>query len=144
MLWLVGALSEQTDYGLRIDSFWTALVGALIIFGAGWLITAGATKVLLRVLMQDEVPYAALITHYVKIMLIIFFAAMSLMELGFAKQIVIIGFTTMYITLGAVALIFMARHGHGFTQKFPGASSEGEEPSHLDKPPAKTSEHVPE
>ena len=94
--------------------------------------------------MQDEVPYAALITHYVKIMLIIFFAAMSLMELGFAKQIVIIGFTTMYITLGAVALIFMARHGRGFTQKFPGASFEGEEPSHPDKPPVKTSEHVPE
>jgi putative membrane protein len=31
MLWLTGWLSERTDYGLRVDNFWTALVGALII-----------------------------------------------------------------------------------------------------------------
>lgn len=31
MLWLVAWLSERTDYGLRIDNFWTAVVGALII-----------------------------------------------------------------------------------------------------------------
>lgn len=31
MLLLVGWLSERTDYGLRIDGFWTAVVGALII-----------------------------------------------------------------------------------------------------------------
>lgn len=31
MLWLVGWLSEMTDYGLRIDNFGTALLGALII-----------------------------------------------------------------------------------------------------------------
>jgi len=39
MLWLVGALSEQTDYGLRIDSFWTALVGALIISVASFVMS---------------------------------------------------------------------------------------------------------
>ena len=31
MLMLTGWLSEQTDYGLRVDSFGTAFVGALII-----------------------------------------------------------------------------------------------------------------
>lgn len=31
MLWLVAWLSEKSDYGLRIDNFWTALIGALII-----------------------------------------------------------------------------------------------------------------
>lgn len=31
MLWLVGWLSEMTEYGLRIDNFGTALLGALII-----------------------------------------------------------------------------------------------------------------
>lgn len=31
MLMLTGWLSEQTDYGLRVDSFGTAVVGALII-----------------------------------------------------------------------------------------------------------------
>lgn len=39
MLWLVGALSEQTDYGLRIDSFWTAVVGALIISVASFIMS---------------------------------------------------------------------------------------------------------
>ena len=31
MLWLTGWLSEQTEYGLRIDNFGTALLGAVII-----------------------------------------------------------------------------------------------------------------
>lgn len=31
MLMLTGWLSEQTDYGLRVDSFGTAVVGALVI-----------------------------------------------------------------------------------------------------------------
>ena len=39
MLWLVGWLSEQTDYGLRIDTFWTALVGALIISVASFIMS---------------------------------------------------------------------------------------------------------
>ena len=39
MLLLVGWLSEQTDYGLRIDSFWTALVGGLIISVASFIMS---------------------------------------------------------------------------------------------------------
>ncbi|GEN81591.1 phage holin family protein [Actinotalea fermentans] len=39
MLWLVGWLSEQTDYGLRIDNFWTAVVGALIISVASFVMS---------------------------------------------------------------------------------------------------------
>ncbi len=39
MLLLVGWLSEQTDYGLRIDSFWTALVGGLIISVASFVMS---------------------------------------------------------------------------------------------------------
>lgn len=31
MLWLTAWLSEQTDYGLRIDDFGTAFLGALIV-----------------------------------------------------------------------------------------------------------------
>ena len=39
MLWLVGWLSQQTDYGLRIDTFWTALIGALIISVASFFMS---------------------------------------------------------------------------------------------------------
>jgi putative membrane protein len=31
MLWLTGWLSERTEYGLRIDNFGTAILGALIV-----------------------------------------------------------------------------------------------------------------
>ncbi len=31
MLWLVGWLSERTEYGLRVEDFWSALLGALIV-----------------------------------------------------------------------------------------------------------------
>lgn len=31
MLWLVGWLSERTEYGLRVEDFWSALIGALIV-----------------------------------------------------------------------------------------------------------------
>lgn len=39
MLWVVGWLSEQTEYGLRIDTFWTAVVGALIISVASFVLS---------------------------------------------------------------------------------------------------------
>lgn len=39
MLLLVGWLSEQTDYGLRIDGFWTAVVGGLIVSVASFILS---------------------------------------------------------------------------------------------------------
>lgn len=39
MLLLVGWLSEQTEYGLRIDGFWTAVVGGLIISVASFIMS---------------------------------------------------------------------------------------------------------
>lgn len=39
MLMLTGWLSEQTDYGLRIDNFGTAVLGALIISIASFLLS---------------------------------------------------------------------------------------------------------
>ncbi|MCB2177723.1 MAG: phage holin family protein [Actinomycetales bacterium] len=40
MLMLVGWLSEQTSYGLRVDNFGTAVIGALIIAVANVVLTA--------------------------------------------------------------------------------------------------------
>jgi|GEM_PF-321010 len=139
--WGLTFLSQLLGEGILL---FPRVVGALFIFGIGWMITAGATKALLRVLLQDEVSAATLITHYAKVMLIILFAAMSLVELGIAKEIVIIGFATLYVTLGAVALIFAAGHSRALTPKHPGSLPESEEASTPDKPRAKTSEHVPE
>lgn len=40
MLMLVGWISEQTAYGLRVDGFGTAVIGALIIAIANVVLTA--------------------------------------------------------------------------------------------------------
>lgn len=40
MLMLVGWISEQTDYGLRVENFGVAVIGALIIAVANVLMTA--------------------------------------------------------------------------------------------------------
>ncbi|WP_280234178.1 phage holin family protein [Nocardia cyriacigeorgica] len=38
MLWLTAWITEFTDYGLRIDGFWAAFWGALIVTVVNWLL----------------------------------------------------------------------------------------------------------
>lgn len=38
MLWLTAKISETTDYGLRVEHFWPAVWGALIISVVNWLL----------------------------------------------------------------------------------------------------------
>ncbi|AVH21994.1 phage holin family protein [Nocardia cyriacigeorgica] len=38
MLWLTAWITEFTDYGLRIDGFWAAFWGAIIVTVVNWLL----------------------------------------------------------------------------------------------------------
>lgn len=38
MLWLTAWITEATDYGLRIEGFWAAFVGAIIITVVNWVL----------------------------------------------------------------------------------------------------------
>ncbi|WP_040838511.1 phage holin family protein [Nocardia brevicatena] len=38
MLWLTAWITEATDYGLRIDGFWAAFIGAIIITVVNWVL----------------------------------------------------------------------------------------------------------
>ncbi|MFD3462827.1 phage holin family protein [Nocardia fluminea] len=38
MLWLTAKITELTDYGLRVDGFWAALWGGLIITLVNWVL----------------------------------------------------------------------------------------------------------
>ncbi|MFI6315709.1 phage holin family protein [Nocardia fusca] len=38
MLWLTAWITEVTDYGLRIDGFWAAFLGAIIVTIVNWAI----------------------------------------------------------------------------------------------------------
>ncbi|MFC9436786.1 phage holin family protein [Nocardia sp. NPDC057030] len=38
MLWLTAKITETTDYGLRVDGFWAAVVGGLIVSIVNWVL----------------------------------------------------------------------------------------------------------
>ncbi|GAA5101107.1 phage holin family protein [Nocardia iowensis] len=37
MLWLTAKITETTDYGLRVDGFWAAVIGGLIVSIVNWI-----------------------------------------------------------------------------------------------------------
>ncbi|WP_378734275.1 phage holin family protein [Nocardia brasiliensis] len=38
MLWLTAKITETTDYGLRVDGFWAAVIGGLIVSIVNWIL----------------------------------------------------------------------------------------------------------
>ncbi|WP_405160444.1 phage holin family protein [Nocardia sp. NBC_01499] len=38
MLWLTAKITETTDYGLRVEGFWAAVVGGLIVSIVNWVL----------------------------------------------------------------------------------------------------------
>ncbi|MFI6046067.1 phage holin family protein [Nocardia sp. NPDC051321] len=38
MLWLTAKITETTDYGLRVDGFWAAVIGGLIVSIVNWVL----------------------------------------------------------------------------------------------------------
>ncbi len=93
------------------------IIIAMAIFGAGWLLTTWAQTSLLRTLHRENVPRASLISRFVKIMLVFFFSAMALVELDIAREIVLIGFITIFVTLSAISVIITAIGGKNFLAK---------------------------
>ncbi|AFU05686.1 MULTISPECIES: phage holin family protein [Nocardia] len=38
MLWLTAKITETTDYGLRVDGFWAAVIGGIIVSLVNWVL----------------------------------------------------------------------------------------------------------
>jgi len=89
-------------------------VEAFIIFILGWLIARWAGYALFKAMSSENFPYASLISLYARIILIVFFSAVAMTELNVAKEIVLIGFSTIFITLGLIAVIAVALRGSFF------------------------------
>lgn len=87
------------------------LVLAAAIFGLGWLISLGTSQAVRRALLREHVPRASLAAGYARLMLMLLFAAMALYELNVSREIVLIGFGVVYITLGALTIIVTAVGG---------------------------------
>jgi len=102
------------------------LVLAAAIFGLGWLISLGTSQAVRRALVRERVPRASLAAGYARLMLMLLFAAMALFELNVSREIVLIGFSVVYITLGALTIIVTAFGGRNALRSIPEARA-GEE-----------------
>ena len=97
--------------------FFPKLASTMLIFGIGWLISRWSAIALNKAMSVESIPYASVMADYAKIMLIVFFAAMALAQLDIDRGILLIGFATIFITLGLIAVITVAYIGTRFTKK---------------------------
>jgi hypothetical protein len=87
------------------------LITALLITGLGALVSEYAAAAVQRALLAERVPRATLMARAVRSVLLLFFAAMALTELNIARQVVLVGFTTVIITLCALIVLITAMGG---------------------------------
>ena len=87
------------------------LIVALFILGIGWIVAGRVSNSVYISLLKEDVIQYSLISRLVKFIAILFFAAMALVEIDIAPQIVIIGFTTVMITLGIIAIAMVILGG---------------------------------
>ncbi len=114
LAWKLNILSDLLSKGIL---FLPKIIIALVIFGAGWLISSWIQISVLKSLHREEIPRASLISRFIKSILLVFFSAISLVELDVAREIIIIGFATIFITLGVIAIVITAVGSKNFLKK---------------------------
>lgn len=92
-------------------------VVSVLILGAGWLIARWVAVSIRRGLGREGVPRATLIARFAKGVTLLFFSAMALVELDIAREVVIIGFSVVMVTLGALAVIVVSTGGRNLVRK---------------------------
>jgi hypothetical protein len=112
--WKLTVLSDLLEKGIY---FFPRIILAGAIFGFGWLIASWAAKSASKALHREDIPRASLIARLIKAVLIMLFSAMALVELDIARQVVIIGFVTIFVTSGVLLVVLAAVGGKEFIQK---------------------------
>jgi hypothetical protein len=112
--WGLEFISELLREGIL---FFPRFIAAGVIMVIGWLIASWASRALYKFLYQEKIPYSAFIAYYTKVVLIVLFFAAAFAELDIARNIIIIGFTTIFVTLGIIAVILTGIHGKGILNK---------------------------
>ncbi|HUU27972.1 MAG TPA: hypothetical protein VM123_09180 [archaeon] len=112
--WKLEILSALLGRGIN---FLPHLIVSLFTFGVGWLIASWSEKGALKVLRREDIPRSSLISRFIKIVLLLFFSAMALVELNVAHEVVIIGFASIFITLCALTIVITAVGGKAFVDK---------------------------
>jgi hypothetical protein len=114
LAWKLTILSDLLSKGIL---FLPNIIIALVIFGAGWLLSSWVQISVLKTLHREEIPRASLISRFIKSILLVFFSAISMVELDVAREIIIIGFSTIFITLGVIAIVITAAGSKNFLKK---------------------------
>jgi Mechanosensitive ion channel, conserved TM helix len=112
--WKLTVLSDLLE---KIIYFFPRIILAMAIFGIGWLIASWAAKSALKALHREDIPRASLIARLIKSALIILFSTMALVELDIARQVVIIGFVTIFVTSGVLIIVLSFFGGKEFIRK---------------------------
>lgn len=112
--WRLTTLSDLLNRGVY---YFPQIILALAIFGVGWLIAFWSSRAVQRALRRESIPRATLVSRFVRAVLLLLFSAMSLVELDIAREVVIIGFATIFITLGVLSVVITAIGGKEFIQK---------------------------
>lgn len=94
------------------------LIVALLIFGIGWIIAGRVSNSVYNALAKENVPNYSLVARFIRFAILLFFSAMSLAEIEIAVEIVIIGFSTIFITMAALAVVFAIIGGKSYMNKF--------------------------
>jgi hypothetical protein len=119
--WKLTVLSDLLEKGIY---FFPRIIMAIAIFGLGWLLASWAAKSASGALHREDIPRASLFARLIKAVLIMLFSAMALVELDIARQVVIIGFATIFITLGLLTVVIAAVGGKNFIKKIGGSLGE--------------------
>ena len=106
--WGLSFISELLGKGILL---FPKIIAAIAIFAVGWLIAAWASRAVYKFLYQERVPHATMIAYYAKVICILLFSGVAFAELNIAREVVIIGFTVIFITMGAIGVIMTVFHG---------------------------------
>jgi Mechanosensitive ion channel, conserved TM helix len=112
--WRLNVLSDLLGKGIL---FLPRIMISLIMFGVGWLISSWSAQAMYKSLHREEIPRATLIANFIKAVLLVFFSAIALVELNIAREIVIIGFAAIMITLGVLTIVIVTLGGKDFIQQ---------------------------
>ena len=91
--------------------------GCFVIFAIGLFLSNRISVVVHMAVLREGIPRASLIARFVKGAMVIFFSAMALTVLDFARQVLIVGFTVSFASLGALVVVAAVAGGKEMFQK---------------------------
>jgi hypothetical protein len=115
--WKLNILSDLLNRGIL---FLPKVIIACAIFGAGWLMASWVQLSVMKSLRREKIQRASLISKLVKWILLLFFSAVAFVQLDIAREIIIIGFATVFVTLSVIIIILSVSGVRNYLKKIEG------------------------